>query len=262
MARFEGPEGMVTAAPRARPAGSRRRVVRAPYQEEIVESLATASGREVVGTVREWADYVRRASAHVQEHHGLASYAEAAARLSGHVKLAGVFVQKVASWRIDPAWMIVVIRRDGEIGALAIINPRVVERGMYLNDLWTNPRKAYRITEDDRIPGEDLSGQAMMEYLIRDTYRRGWELELLAGDTIARRWYFTKFGFGVRTPKRSDPVALAMDYSEHQCVWVNPRLGTTEREMYLPRDRQEEFIERHAGTRALIVARTYPALRD
>jgi hypothetical protein len=222
------------------------------YQDEIIDSLETASGREVVETVREWADYVRRASAHAAEHHGLATHAENAARLAGHVKLAAVFVQKVAYWRPDPAWVIVTIRRDGGIGALAIINARVVESSMYLNDLWTNPRKAYRITDRDRIPGEDLSGQAMMEYLIRDTYRRGWELELLAGDTIARRWYSSKFGFGVRTPKPSDPVGLAMDYSEHQCVWVNPRLGTTEREMYLPRDRQAQFLAKHGGSSALI----------
>jgi len=145
------------------------------------------------------------------------------------------------------------MRRDGNIGALAIFNVPVGERGTYLNDLWTNPRKAYRITDEDRIPGEDLSGQAVMEYLIRDTYRRGGELELLGGDTIARRWYFSKFGFGVKAPKPPPATScVIMDYSEHECVSVNPRLGTTEREMFLPRDRQEEFLERHAGSRALI----------
>jgi hypothetical protein len=223
--------------------GPRRRLQRVTYAATPISGADDQLWAKIGQTIKDWSEYARRAQKHVEtmdssrpEYDGLKE------RIDAHVRLAGVFEAKYNE-RYAPKF--VVVTRDGVIGALMIAE--TIVNHVFLDDLWSNPRKALSLSEADAAAVRgDLSGAAAMEYVIKWARDARLEIRLLGGDRSAREFYWKNYGFGVRVnPRRpeakggpKDPV----DYGRHHAVEVNPQEGTTERSMVLPLPDQMRFL--------------------
>ena len=249
MQRGAGNRATALVARQLAPRGSSRRLL-----QRVTYSVATPVAKpgseppdplwvRIGETIKDWASYSRRAQQHLETLDPKPpDYASIKERLDAHVRLAGVFEGKYEPRHLTN---FVVVNRDGVIGALIIAEERV--NNLFLDDLWSNPRKAFALTEGDRAAVRgDLSGAAAMEHVIKWAHRLGKEIRLLGGDRSAREFYWKNYGFGVRVNQRR-PGAKGgprdpMDYGRHHAIEVNPQEGTTERDMVLPVAGQAQYL--------------------
>ena len=159
----------------------------------------------ITKTVKDWSDYVDRARAHLEtnrEKHSPDEHSKTEQMLTDHLQLANIFKEKVTP--VHAGDFLAVQRGDhsGPLGALAVRRP--AGKSVFLDDLWSDPRKAYQITDDDKIKGHDASGAAALAHVIREAHGRGGDVKLTGGNRKAREYYHG-VGFGVMAHPPNKP---------------------------------------------------------
>jgi hypothetical protein len=225
-----------------------------PYRVSQNTGTDTRLWDEIQRTVGDWGDYTKRAIAHLDANKGQYGddYGKRRAKLQEHSQLADIFAERVKDGHIH-AGSFVAVHREGRVGAL-MVRRQLADGGVFLDDLWSDPRKAHQITSNDRIQGTDASGTVALAHAVREAHAGGGDLKLIGGNRGARRFYYNA-GFGVkaRPPGKTfgSPVA---SYDEHEAVNVDPvrhnaeadprRQQSTEREMFLAHDRQRAALHK------------------